>query len=1842
MNKLVVITDALNEQTYAVVAYNNTLVKAFPVSQSSEEWTEWVNESATGIDDVRESLDYTLQAEFPRPTTDVELLHLEDTLAPEHFTEFKSLFGESTLELVDAVHGHGRRFASKSFNGGLPDVVSIPLTQFKPESRQAAIEYKGLTHKAENRFSTTFFEAKGARALWDPNLGPSGGWRCPTGSQFGGYITDRFGRGCGGGILRRIGRALADSGRRLDNIGESRGKRRLERATQRAQRGTQAGRAQRAGARAANAMERGAQRLVGEYQPRDYKPGDGGRLSRRNVGKPKAPDKDRESEINARLTDVAAELDELVDQPPTPEIEKRIRELEDENRVLRNERDGLSPKRVSAVAPASRPRRVLSDDAKKRSRTQGKTPVKKPVAEQRREGVLERAARRLVGDYDPSEYKPGDKKRIKDRENRYARVTDDALKSALNNNKPGNGKKDEEANKRQERLEILQEMLNRGVDIPEEYKKEVKQYRLKKQRQQRGKPTAPARREYGIGEALSPSDAKRVKDDINKRSRSLSDAELDAIIERGPRRDVFDGNVQAGQRQRLEYEAAIRERDRRARGGKREDEVELSQDRLDELNQAAQEVNRTARRIREDLKKPKREDGLIMGRRRGVDEEERKKWDELLENNQKVLASQREFNDWAREKVLEERKRLEEYKKAVEDAEPDDPKLPLKKLEVKLSGERLVDYERMVREGDERHENFKKLDESLRADYDRLFGEKPKKVNRAAQALEDAAQRVLNADKRRNRKNQKKERRNRKGKPEQAVTPEAPVSQRERTRTAVAERGASTPIRRPQPKRQRGEKLDAFNLTWDERKRLHDILGDENRKLDAEWRKRLGLGDNDELTSRAIKDYIKKQEAEGKPNAFIGKLRADANDWDVISEHQRNIAGRPPGAHMPGDETELINMIGPKRRKEIADAFNAGAPKPKTRSRRTPAGQPDESPRRRSLNSANKRRLDGVVRFGRQYDSSDDAKEVAKKYAKRDNKAYVVARDNETGKWQIVDAENLDKILDDINDDSAAQRYIGEAFYVSPSASSASAKPESEYLSFNVSESARVSRNIEAVTESIGGSVPDERSKRNVRNRFPNGGLPDKAFWRDPNWEPRAGGDDREKHEKRFGRYYDGDGNINARGRLVNRMIENDKQDAEIASAVDAKDTARAMSAVTGKPQRTSRTKKNFEAEQAYFNGVMRSNPYPDRLFEDGKNALMAGDIAEVDRRIGELEDLAVQIKKLNDENELLDTLDRAFIDGQIARINKHIDQLRNLRKEAVGSPNRPKSARVVKPKADTVAMRFRAPAYAEGWDVDNDSTPILRFWDGLDEGDVPKMEDQIAVLDRQIQELAGEYERAGNARDLGNMDRLILERDYMKKVLEAHKNGMKLPELDFAFKDRDDKFFERNQQRAIDNQDIQTAENLIGEYEDKIETLDFIAKSNDPDIDEMMRGRAKAKIERLEQERDRLRDLINLWQASGDSSSSEEPLPADADILIPPGDLPALSPRRVGKKQYSDEAKAINHIQNDGGDLADIPDELVLTAVLAGAKDGDGFQIDIKQALRRGFPRNWENARFKGKRIKGGGRDRYLWEVHKVTDKKTGDVWFFKTSDYGTDDGLMEMIGAGAAEVLEFGNRRDHLRVGPWQKRKVRDGRWVMMRDIGQMDHGANIGPDVEWLDANEAGLDGFEKARIDVRDAARMAVLDLVLKNEDRHGWNFQVGRAADGRIRLGIIDMGLILGGRAPEDYGLDTDEYLDGLGVVRVRDYRNVHNNGLDGLELLGFRLTEERDKQKFAKQARRAAERMRDQIDTILGVDVLQENGVKLTPQELAHVEAARKFALRQLDYLLNGGGISDLVRDLSR
>lgn len=75
-----------------------------------------------------------------------------------------------------------------------------------------------------------------------------------------------------------------------------------------------------------------------------------------------------------------------------------------------------------------------------------------------------------------------------------------------------------------------------------------------------------------------------------------------------------------------------------------------------------------------------------------------------------------------------------------------------------------------------------------------------------------------------------------------------------------------------------------------------------------------------------------------------------------------------------------------------------------------------------------------------------------------------------------------------------------------------------------------------------GESAPDERSFRNVNNRFPKNGLPNSAYWRDAKYD----GNDKAELERRFGRYYDGENNINNRGKIVNQELKRRRESGEI------------------------------------------------------------------------------------------------------------------------------------------------------------------------------------------------------------------------------------------------------------------------------------------------------------------------------------------------------------------------------------------------------------------------------------------------------------------------------------------------------------------------------------------------------------------------------------------------------------------------------------------------------------------------------------------------------------------------
>lgn len=117
-------------------------------------------------------------------------------------------------------------------------ISDAPISIFSTEEAKAIISYKASAFVAERQKTTFNYEIKRVRATWDPTLSipgtnRRGGWRCPTGTRYGGQITDRFGRNCGWGVARRLANAITNIGERLENVDDRRRGRRVNRRNDR-------------------------------------------------------------------------------------------------------------------------------------------------------------------------------------------------------------------------------------------------------------------------------------------------------------------------------------------------------------------------------------------------------------------------------------------------------------------------------------------------------------------------------------------------------------------------------------------------------------------------------------------------------------------------------------------------------------------------------------------------------------------------------------------------------------------------------------------------------------------------------------------------------------------------------------------------------------------------------------------------------------------------------------------------------------------------------------------------------------------------------------------------------------------------------------------------------------------------------------------------------------------------------------------------------------------------------------------------------------------------------------------------------------------------------------------------------------------------------------------------------------------------------------------------------------------------------------------------------------------------------------------------------------------------
>jgi Arc/MetJ-type ribon-helix-helix transcriptional regulator len=256
---------------------------------------------------------------------------------------------------------------------------------------QNIVDFKAKSFLSEQNTSTIAYEVKAVRAMWDPSLSipgtnRRGGWRCPTGTRYGGQITDRFGRSCGWGVARRIANQISDIGQRLENVDDARRGRRIARRERRIlarlnPQGGQAGRLERGLRGVAERLDggdtpspRGARRRTVVARPpsvdtpeapRELTPAPRPQRRRRapNVRDSEQRRMDREIEQpGAPRTGEAPARPARRRQPARPRGEGNLRESE-QRRMQREIEQPGAPR--TGEAPARRRRRAVVEATKK-------------------------------------------------------------------------------------------------------------------------------------------------------------------------------------------------------------------------------------------------------------------------------------------------------------------------------------------------------------------------------------------------------------------------------------------------------------------------------------------------------------------------------------------------------------------------------------------------------------------------------------------------------------------------------------------------------------------------------------------------------------------------------------------------------------------------------------------------------------------------------------------------------------------------------------------------------------------------------------------------------------------------------------------------------------------------------------------------------------------------------------------------------------------------------------------------------------------------------------------------------------------------------------------------------------------------------------------------------------------------------------------------------------------------------------------------------------------------------------------------------------------------------------
>jgi hypothetical protein len=399
------------------------------------------------------------------------------------------------------------------------------------------------------------------------------------------------------------------------------------------------------------------------------------------------------------------------------------------------------------------------------------------------------------------------------------------------------------------------------------------------------------------------------------------------------------------------------------------------------------------------------------------------------------------------------------------------------------------------------------------------------------------------------------------------------------------------------------------------------------------------------------------------------------------------------------------------------------------------------------------------------------------------------------------------------------------------------------------------------------------------------------------------------------------------------------------------------------------------------------------------------------------------------------------------------------------------------------------------------------------------------------------------------------------------------------------------------------------------------------------------------------------IRQIAGNEGKSQPVVPVTDGGVIEPELRPAQVERVLAPRENPEDPnspflynedniqEAFEFVHVNGGSLDEIPDNIFFEVLLDGElRDSNGQRVPFDEMLKEGFYENSENRRFTFVPIKDNSQFGMggLWQVVKVTDKTNGKEYYMKISHYPRNEGVLEMVGMKAAEIVEFPNHANRLRVGQiiQEKPNGRVARWVMTEATQDWDIG--VGNNMNGKPADALGVQVID---IEERDAARMAVLDLVLHNEDRHGENFQIVLDERNRQRIIPLDHGILGGGRIKTLNGIneeiteqDLEQWADET-ILRFErngmywfhnqyDNKGVYNNGLANLKEKYRNDTNfPEQRARFLQTVRNSVDKLERELDTLFGVERFEANGLVLTDVEKAHLKQLRRVAEHRIAYL---------------